>query len=108
MDRDSLVEQLKAFRIVTSIVILLIVVSTIFFHLVEKWDWLDSVYFTVVTMATVGYGDFTPKTPEGKVGAMVLILFGIGLFATFANLLLKRRALKTLDKQESKNSKTVD
>lgn len=55
----------------------LYVISVIFFHLVEGWSFLDAAYYTTVTLATVGYGDFTPKTPLGKVGCMVLIFTGV-------------------------------
>lgn len=41
----------------------------------------DGIYWAVTTMTTVGYGDITPKTPEGKVIAVVVMLVGIG-FAT--------------------------
>ncbi|MFH1059373.1 MAG: potassium channel family protein [Pseudomonadota bacterium] len=40
----------------------------------------DAVYFSVVTVATVGYGDITPKTGVGKILAMLLILGGVGSF----------------------------
>jgi voltage-gated potassium channel len=51
------------------------------FHLFEGWDWLDSTYTTVITLSTVGYGDFTPKTPDGKRFVMFLILVGLGLIS---------------------------
>lgn len=41
---------------------------------------VDAVYFSVVTVATVGYGDITPKTEAGKYLAMLLILGGVGSF----------------------------
>lgn len=101
----TLTEQLKPFRLVAGFLFGLITLSTIFFHLVEKWDWLDSYYFTIVTVATVGYGDYTPKTDLGKFGATVLILLGIGLFGMFANLLIKKRALKRVERLEHRNNK---
>ena len=39
----------------------------------------ESIYWAVVTMATVGYGDVVPRTPLGKGLSMVLIVFGYGL-----------------------------
>lgn len=58
-----------------------ILMGTVFFRLVEQWSWVDSYYFTVVTISTVGYGDFTPVTDLGKIGATILIFLGLGVFA---------------------------
>ena len=63
------------------VVAFLLVTSTIFFHLVEKWSLFDSFYFSVVTMSTVGYGHFVPATVLGKLGVIVLIFSGVGALA---------------------------
>lgn len=54
-------------------------IGTFLFHWVEGWDYLDSLYFCVISLATVGYGDFTPDTQLGKVLTMVYIVNGIGI-----------------------------
>jgi voltage-gated potassium channel len=41
----------------------------------------DAVWWGVTTMTTVGYGDTYPVTPEGRLGAMVLMVLGVGLFS---------------------------
>jgi voltage-gated potassium channel len=41
---------------------------------------LDALWWGVVTMTTVGYGDIYPITPEGRVAAAILMVLGIGLF----------------------------
>jgi len=61
---------------------LIIVGGTVFFRLAEGWTWLDSLFFAVVTLATVGYGDLVPQTAVGKIGTIVFIFMGLGVFAT--------------------------
>jgi voltage-gated potassium channel len=41
---------------------------------------LDALWWGVVTLTTVGYGDVYPVTPEGRLAAAILMLLGIGLF----------------------------
>ena len=41
----------------------------------------DALWWGVTTLTTVGYGDLYPKTAEGRLAAMVLMLLGIGLFS---------------------------
>jgi voltage-gated potassium channel len=42
--------------------------------------WGDAVYYVIVTVATVGYGDITPTTPEAQWFSLSVILFGTGAF----------------------------
>ncbi len=58
---------------------ILYVFSIIFFHFMEGWTYLDAAYYTTSTISTVGYGDFTPVTDVGKVGAILLTFGGVGL-----------------------------
>ncbi|MDP7029623.1 MAG: ion transporter [Phycisphaerales bacterium] len=44
----------------------------------------EAAWWGVVTVSTVGYGDITPVTDTGRVLAVILMVVGIGLFATFA------------------------
>lgn len=60
----------------------IVATGTVFFHLVEGWSWLDSYFFTVVTLSTVGYGSLVPATALGKIGTTVFIFIGIGIVAT--------------------------
>lgn len=55
--------------------------GTVFFHYIEGWSWLDSYFFTVVTISTVGYGELVPATAAGKIGTTFLIFGGLGVFA---------------------------
>jgi voltage-gated potassium channel len=87
-------EEIKLFLAVATALGAIVLTSMTFFHFVEGWGWFDALYYTIVTMATVGYGDFVPVTVLGKVGAIFLIIFGFGMFGVFISLLLKRQRYK--------------
>ena len=61
--------------------VLIVLGGTVYFRLVEGWSWLDSYFFTVVTLSTVGYGNLVPATTAGKIGTTVFIFVGLGIFA---------------------------
>jgi len=44
------------------------------YHWLEGWSWLDSVYFVVITLTTIGYGDLHPTKPVTK---LITIFYGI-------------------------------
>jgi voltage-gated potassium channel len=54
-----------------------LLIGMFFYHWVEGWSYLDSLYFCVVSLGTVGYGDFTPTTPVAKIFTMVYLINGI-------------------------------
>ena len=54
----------------------------------------DAVYWSVVTISTVGYGDIIPQTPEGRFVAMVLIVSGIGVISFFTSIIVSSFAEK--------------
>ncbi len=74
---------MKQLRARTLLALLAIVIAggTVFFRYVEGWGWLDSYFFTVVTLSTVGYGNLVPTTVAGKIGTTVFIVTGLGIFA---------------------------
>jgi voltage-gated potassium channel len=70
----------RGFQIRYAIIVLAIAVlfGTIGFHFVEGWTLADSLYVTVQTLTTVGYGDLTPQTGAGRLFAVVVMLIGAG------------------------------
>lgn len=64
--------------------LVILAAATGFYSQVEGWSLLDSLYFSVVTVATVGYGDFTPHTAAGKIFTIVYLVVGVGLFVALA------------------------
>lgn len=60
-----------------SIFFALIFCGVAIFHFVEGRNLVDSLYATVVTLTTIGYGDVTPATDTGKLLLMIFILAGV-------------------------------
>ncbi len=62
---------------------------------IEKKSLIDSLYFVIVTMATVGYGDVTPATGPGKGLAIAIIVLGVstflGVIAEVTEMMLAKR-----------------
>ncbi len=68
------------FRIRYALLALLaaILFGTIGFHFIEGWPLADSLYVTVQTLTTVGYGDQTPRSGMGRMFAVGVMLIGAG------------------------------
>lgn len=89
-------------RRLTIFLALLVVLSssTVFFRLVEGWSWLDSYFFTVVTISTVGYGNLVPVTAAGKLATTFLIFGGLGVFALAIHDFAKTQLLRRQEHNE--------
>ncbi len=56
-----------------------LLIGTFAYHWLEGWSFLDSLYFCVVSLATVGYGDYTPTTPLAKLFTIGYLVNGIAI-----------------------------
>lgn len=71
------------FRGALLFVVILLSTGTVFYHQIEGWSLLDSLYFCVTTLATVGSGDLSPTTDLGKVFTILYIFIGVGTILSF-------------------------
>lgn len=77
----------------------------------NQWSIIDSLYFTIVTLTTCGYGDITPTTPGGKVFATVFALAGVvilGLVLGVVGSQLVEAEINYTESAKAKSSKAVD
>jgi len=71
------------FRAVLVLALVVLATGTVFYHLTEGWGWMDSLYFSVITLTTVGYGDFAPTTELARGFTIFYVLIGVGIIALF-------------------------
>ena len=65
------------------IVAALLLSGTIFYWSVEDWTLVQALYFSVVTLTTVGYGDLTPTSDFSRIFTIIYIFIGIGVLVAF-------------------------
>lgn len=68
---------LHRFFLALLVPVLLILVGTAGYRLIEGWNYFDALYMTVITLTTVGFNEVHPLSPRGQVFTMFLALGGI-------------------------------
>lgn len=64
--------------------------GTIFYHFIEGWSYVESLYFTVVMLTTVGFGDLHPTTEFSRGFTVIFILVGVSFILGFLNFTMSR------------------
>ena len=65
-----------------ALLLLILVAGVLGYHFIEGWSVFDALYMTVITLATVGYGETHPLSVPGKVFTITLIMGGMGVILT--------------------------
>ena len=78
-------EEIRGLLLVTLVTIL---TGTWFYHQFEPTitTWGDAYYFTVITLTTIGYGDFSPTIPLTKFFTTIYVFIGLGIIAGLISL----------------------
>ena len=87
------------------IVLMLVVILGSIMYLIEKGEngfnsIPDSIYWAIVTITTVGYGDISPVTPLGKFIASIMMFIGYGIIAVPTGIVTTEMALAVRNKKE--------
>ena len=80
----------------------IIALGSVSYRYLEGWSWIDSIYFSVITLTTIGYGDLSPQTDGGKVFTLFYIVLGIGIILSFVNTVYHHYNTIRLDKKSDK------
>jgi len=87
-----------------SAIITWVAIGTISFHFLEDWTWIQALYYSVVTLTTVGYGDLVPTTDLSRLIAIIYIIFGVGIMLTslgsISSSFLKNRRARIIRKRK--------
>ncbi len=93
------------FRFLFVFIILLLLGASAFYVKVEQWSLIDALYFSVMTMATIGYGDFTPTTDISKIFTIVYTFLSIGAFVSFTAKCVQIMFINHQDKKQRRRDK---
>jgi voltage-gated potassium channel Kch len=95
------------FRGLLYLTVTLLIGGAFAFHRVEGWTFFQSLYFSVITLTTVGYGDFSPHTFAGRLFTIFYVLAGVGIIVAFlsrvASNAAEARAERIAEKQRRDN-----
>lgn len=93
----------KNYRSLLISTLLVLTVGSTVYHYVEGWSWLDSVYFSLITLTTIGFGDFSPQTNAGKIFTIFYVIMGVGIILAFVNTIFQH--FTTYNKHHKKHHK---
>ena len=103
LNKEGILKEKRYLKLILATIVI-VLIGSVFYHSVEGWGWIDSIYFSVITLTTVGYGDFSPQTDLGKIFTTFYVIIGIGLMFSFINTLYQYNVNK-VRKHDHKNTK---
>jgi len=81
-------------------VLTIVAIGTTFYTIVEKWSIVDSLYFTVITLTTIGYGDLHPTTDVSKIFTIFFVLAGVSFILGFLNFIIGRTVKDRVERKQ--------
>jgi hypothetical protein len=91
-------------HVIVALVVAVVGLGTVVYQSLEDWGWVDSLYFSVVTLTSVGYGDLAPSSPGSKLFTVFYIVTGISLLGAALNEIVKRRGRHRAERKAGRTS----
>ena len=82
----------QVYRWLAGTALVLIATGTVAYRYLEDWSWVDSFYFSVVAVTTVGFGDLSPSSDASKLFTVFYLLAGISIVASYLNVRTRYRS----------------
>jgi len=83
---------------------LVVSIGTAGYMILEKWNFLDSLYMTVITLTTVGFGEVHPVNEQGRILTMTILVSGLGvvgyLVGTLTQILVEGQLLRIMGRKK--------
>ena len=76
--------------------------GTTFYTVVEDWTVIQALYFTVITLTTIGYGDLHPTTEFSRFFTIFFVLAGVSTLLGFLNFILGRTVKEQVERRQQK------
>ena len=80
LNRTVLLDRTTHLFIVVLLSVFLVGLGTTGYMVIEDWNLMDSLYMTVITLSTIGYGEVNPVSQPGRIFTLILIVMGVGFF----------------------------
>jgi voltage-gated potassium channel len=83
---------------------LIVSIGTAGYMILEKWNFLDSLYMTVITLTTVGFSEVHPINEQGRILTMTILVSGLGvvgyLVGTLTQILIEGQLLRIMGRKK--------
>ncbi len=99
---DKYYEQLAPFRLPLILTVLIMLIGTLGYMLIDKFPLMDAIYQTGITFTTVGFGEIHPISDAGRIFTITLIIFGFVVFSIAVGIIaevIKRGEFQKISKE---------